>query len=40
METSDTNNKDGHSKFSFHEQRSLKHTIIFVSFDMEHNIET
>ena len=29
------------SKFSFHVQRNLKHTVhIFVSFDVEHNIET
>ena len=28
------------SKLSFHVQRSLKHTIKFVSSDVEHNIET
>ena len=46
METSDSNNKDAHSYFSelvfFSSQRSLKHHYIhiFVSFDVEHNVET
>ena len=44
METSDSNNEDIHlysrSMFCFHVQRTHHNLHIFVSFDVENNVET